>query len=810
MSEWTLVYEGFDPDLEGLRESLCTLGNGCFATRGAGPESAADEVHYPGTYLAGGYNRLRTEIAGRVVENEDLVNLPNWLSLSFRIDDGEWFDLRKVEILSYRQELDLRAGVLARTVRFRDAKDRRTTLTQRRFVSMAAPHLAGLETTWRAENWSARMEICSALDGRVLNSGVPRYRNLNGRHLVPLEAAGLGRDAIYLKVQTSQSELRVGQAARTQLFSSDAPIATPARAVEEPGYIAQHFEVDVSDGHPVRAEKIVALYTSRDRGISECGRAARDGVRAAVDFAGLVRSHTQAWQQLWEQFDMDLEVAHAASGPNDTCLILRLHIFHLLQTTSLHTTDLDVGVPSRGWHGEAYRGHIFWDELFIFPLLNLRTPEITRALLRYRHRRLEAARQIARAAGYAGAMYPWQSGSDGREESQVVHLNPKSGRWLPDHSPLQRHVNAAIVYNIWEYYQATGDLEFLCVHGSEIILEIARFWCSQATFNAGLGRYEILGVMGPDEYHDAYPGAEKPGLNNNAYTNLMVVWVLCRALEVITLLPPEFGSRLRQKLELEEEEIRHWDEVSRKMRLVFHGEGILSQFEGYADLREFDWSTYRDKYGPVMRLDRILEAEGDTPNNYKASKQADVLMLFYLFSARELKDLFDRLGYDFGPDAVSRNIEYYFERTSNGSTLSHVVNSWVLARSDRARSWALFTEALRSDIADVQGGTTPEGIHLGAMAGTVDLIQRCYTGIEMRGGVLWLNPQLPNELTRLRLRIRYHHASLCLDVNHHALKVRVVHCPTAPIRIGFSGRVMELRENEELDLKLAAAEDNPL
>ncbi len=532
-----------------------------------------------------------------MVENEDLVNLPNWLSLCFRISDDDWFDLRRVEVLSYRQELDLRAGVLSRTVRFRDAKDRHTTLTQRRFVHMGRPHLAGLETTWLAEDWSGRMEIRSALDGRVVNSGVPRYRNLNGKHLAPIETASLGRDAIYLKVQTSQSELRIAEAARTRLFVSDQPVEPPVRIAEEEGYIAQHFEVELAEGHAVRAEKVVALFSSRDRAISESGLAAREALAEAEGFAALLESHTQAWQVLWDLFGMELEFASPAPALNHTCLILHLHIFHLLQTTSPHTIDLDVGVPSRGWHGEAYRGHIFWDELFIFPLLNLRVPDITRALLRYRHRRLGAARCAARGAGYQGAMYPWQSGSDGREETQVMHLNPKSGRWLPDHSHLQRHVNAAIAYNIWQYYQVTGDLEFLCFYGAEMILEIARFWASLATFNRDLGRYEILGVMGPDEYHDAYPGAEKPGLNNNAYTNLMVVWVLCRALDLLQMLPAHHCSRVRDRLGVREEEIHRWEDISRRMRLVFHDDGILSQFEGYADLKEFDWAAYRKKHG---------------------------------------------------------------------------------------------------------------------------------------------------------------------------------------------------------------------
>jgi alpha,alpha-trehalase len=480
-----------------------------------------------------------------------------------------------------------------------------------------------------------------------------------------------------------------------------------------------------------------------------------------------------------------------------------LHIFHLLQTSSPHTIDLDVGVPSRGWHGEAYRGHIFWDEMFVFPLLNLRIPDITRSLMMYRYRRLGAARQAAREAGHQGAMYPWQSGSDGREETQVVHLNPKSGRWLPDHSRHQRHVNIAIVFNIWQYYQVTGDLEFLCFHGAEMILEIARFWASLASWNTNSERYEIHGVMGPDEYHDAYPDSDQPGLRNNSYTNLSVVWVLCRALDLIERLPHEHVHRVRGKLELSDSEIERWTDISRKMRLVFHPDGILSQFEGYEVLEELDWGTYRKRHGEVLRLDRILEAEEDSPNHYKVSKQADVLMLFYLFSAEELDRLFKRLGYSFDPDVIPRTVEYYLDRTSHGSTLSQVVHSWVLARSDRSRSWQLFTQALESDVADVQGGTTPEGIHLGAMAGTVDLIHRCYLGLDARQDVLWLNPQLPRELSRLRIRIRYRQASLCLDATHEVLKVHVPHCPIEPVRIGFGDRVINLRESESLDLKMS-------
>ena len=802
MNSWRLTYTGFDPDTERLREALCTLGNGYFATRGAAPERRADAVHYPGTYLAGGYNRLETEMAGRIIENEDLVNLPNWLPVSFRIGDDDWFDLRQVEVLDYRQELDLKQGLLTRIIRFRDARQRSTTVVSRRLVSMANPHLAALETTWHAEDWAGTIAVRTALDGRVINDGVPRYRDLDGQHLAPIESKPIEDDTLFLKIQTVQSELRIAQAARTRLFVGDGRLELPSRIEQEPGYIARSFTTELKAGEELRLEKVVTLYTSRDHAISECGLAATSTVAQAGDFESLRQQHASAWDRLWERFDIQLERGATAGGENQTSLILHLHIFHLLQTTSPHTIDLDVGVPSRGWHGEAYRGHIFWDEMFVFPLLNFRIPDITRSLLMYRYRRLGAARQAARQAGFAGAMYPWQSGSDGREETQVVHLNPKSGRWLPDHSQLQRHVNIAIVFNIWQYYQVTGDLEFLCFHGAEMILEIARFWASVATWNPELERYEIQGVMGPDEYHDAVPGSNQPGLRNNSYTNLGVVWLLCRALELMELLPGEHLRRVRNKLGLREREIEQWNDISRKMRLVFSADGILSQFEGYEQLAELDWNTYRERHGDVLRLDRILEAENDTPNRYKLSKQADVLMLFYLFSNQELERLFKRLGYPFDPELMPRAVDYYLQRTSHGSTLSQVVHSWILARCDRARSWQLFTRALESDVADVQGGTTPEGIHLGAMAGTVDLIQRCYTGIETRDDVLWLNPQLPTELARLRLRIRYRQSSIELEVTHQQLRVTVVHCPRLPIRIGFADRVMELGENDTLNMDL--------
>jgi alpha,alpha-trehalase len=805
MTAWTLRYDEYDARQEGLREALCTLGNGYFATRGAMTDSPAGGVHYPGTYLAGGYNRLTTEIDGRPIENESLVNLPNWLSLTFRIDGGAWFRLDEVEVVSFRQELDLARGVLRRDMRIRDAEGRTTRWDERRIVSMADPHLAGLSVELTAEDWTGLLTVRSALDGSVTNDGVPRYRDLAGRHLDALALDHVGSDTIVLNCRTSQSLIAIAQAARTRVYRDDAEIAAGRETHILDGVVAQEVSCAMPEGAGVTVEKIVALYTSRDHAICEPGLEAKNAVDHAGRFDVLLAAHALAWDELWDECDVQLE----DGVEREIQLKVRLHIFHLLQTASPHTSDLDVGIPARGWHGEAYRGHIFWDEVFVFPYLSLHLPTLARSLLQYRYRRLPEARRAARDAGFAGAMFPWQSGSNGREENQLLHLNPVSGRWLPDNTHRQHHINSTIAYNVWRYYEVTGDHEYLYSYGAEMMFEIARFWASIATYNSDIDRFEIKGVMGPDEFHTAYPGADPDtagGVDNNAYTNVMAAWVLSRAVEVAGLLPAPRGRHLCERLALDPGEVDRWHEISRKLRVPFH-EGVISQFDGYAALDEFDWKGYEREHGDIQRLDRILEAEGDTPNRYKASKQADVLMLFYLFSAEELALLLEQLGYPFDRDTIPRTIDYYIARTSHGSTLSKFVHSWVLARSDRAHSWELFGRALDSDVADVQGGTTQEGIHIGAMAGTIDLVQRCYLGIEMRANTVYFDPALPDDIRRIKVKLRCRGYLLDVEADHDTLTIRSKAFNGVPLALAYRNQFRDITASETFTFKLIKAHE---
>jgi len=269
---------------------------------------------------------------------------------------------------------------------------------------------------------------------------------------------------------------------------------------------------------------------------------------------------------------------------------------------------------------------------------------------------------------------------------------------------------------------------------------------------------------------------------------VLTVWLLRRALELVDLLACHHCAGLTDALGIDEVELARWAEITTRMYVPWHGDQIISQFDGYADLDEFDLPGYVARYGNIGRLDLILAAEGNSTNRYQIGKQADVLMLLYLLSAEELRDLLAGLGYPWPPQALPRTVDYYFNRVSHGSTVSRVVHAWVHARTDRATSWMCFNDALAADLSDTQGGTTREGIHLGAMAGTLDLAERCYLGLETRQDALWLNPRLPQEMARLHTLLTYRGHQLHLTATQHDLTLIASPCNVEPVTVRIAGQ----------------------
>lgn len=788
--QWRINYYDYAPDQERTRESLCTIGNGYFGTRGAAEESRADAIHYPGTYLAAVYNELSSTIKGRTVVNEDLVNCPNWLPVQLRIEEDSWIELDGVEIIQFHRRLDLRCGVLHRDVVIRDDQGRETRIQSRRVASMADPHRAALQYCLTPLNYSARLTVRSGIVFNVVNAGVDRYRALQRKHL-EVRSKGGDDQLVYVLVETNHSHIQIAEAARIQVFLNGEKIPEPLLLVEDDGAILKQITVELTAGDTLTVEKLVAIFTSRDGGSEGPLAAAKKVVILPMEYREIEQASERIWATLWDEVDIQLE------GDRLTQKLLRLYMYHLLITRSIPHAGIDWGIPARGLHGEAYRGHIFWDEMFCLPFYNLHFRDTAKSVLLYRYHRLDRARRNAKEEGYRGAMFPWQSGSDGHEMSQQYHLNPLSNTWDEDHTHRQRHVSIAVAYNIWEYYRITHDLDFMIRYGAEMFFEIARLWSSMATLDSETQRYSIDRVMGPDEFHEKYYGSGETGLRNNGYTNIMVAWLLRKALKIHDFLPPSAQLEISRKIELDDQELARWKDISSRLVLAVSEDGIIAQFDGFFNLADLDWEQYRADHWDISRLDRILKAQKDSPDRYQVLKQADVLMVFYLLPKEEWKPILESLGLMDNRELVKKNFDYYYPRTTHGSTLSYIVHA-VLAHEIgyEELGWQLYRKSLLSDYRDIQGGTTGEGIHTGVMAGTIVHTIKGYAGVDYSLDYLRVNPNIPPNWKTLQFGITFREIRYWFSISNTTITVKAEINDSEFVEIEVAGRRYKLKPGE--------------
>ncbi len=758
---WSLSYFDYVVDKEKSREALLTVGNGYMGTRGAMEETSSGSYNNPGTYIAGLYNRLTTKIADKDIVNEDFVSAPNWLSLTFKIEDEPWYNPNTSNIEEIWRKLDFRTGVLSKFIIVTDDENHRTKIESKRIVSMDNPHQAAISYTITPLNYSGQITFSSNIDGTIINEGVERYKSLNSKHLKPVSQGGEG-NVSWLEVVTNQSNIKVAEVAKLNIKSKN--ISSLTNTTDE-GIVYTYVDVVAEQNQPITIEKLVAVYDSNNTP-GDVKQLAISCIDSVSSFSQMQMESENAWKKIWDEIDIKLE------GDRMSQKMLRLHMYHLMVSASPHNKNIDAGITARGLHGEAYRGHIFWDELFILPFYDVHFPTVAKSMLLYRYNRIDKAREYAAEYGYKGAMFPWQSGSDGREETQIIHLNPISGEWGDDYSSLQRHVSLSIAYNIWQYYNITNDIQFMESYGAEMYLEICRFWESKAHYNPKTSRYSIDKVMGPDEFHESYPNATEGGIRDNAYTNLMTSWMFSKAETILNSISNNSKKELAEKINFQLVELEQWQKIQRNLNLVIDNEGIISQYDGYFDLKELDWDYYRNKYSDVHRMDRVLKAEGKSADDYKVSKQADMLMIYYNLNNEEVSSIISDLNYELPENYLEKNLNYYLQRTSHGSTLSRVVHAQLAnIIHDKELSWELYQDALTSDYNDIQGGTTAEGIHAGVMAGTVMIAISTFAGVDIRGDKIIVNPCLPKHWKKIEFSLTFKNVFYSFVISHDDVDV---------------------------------------
>lgn len=718
---WMLSEDTFDPAKQHHKETIFTIGNGYLSTRGAFEEGYPNDRR--ATFIHGVFDDAPIVVT-------ELANAPDWLSLHVLLD-GEKFSLATGAILAYRRELDLQSGVLRREVRWRSPQGRVATLIFTRFASLADEHLLALRCEIIPE-FDGQVELRAAINGQMDNEGLLHWR--------PLAQGQLADGAVFLRTRTRKSGIEVALAMR---LLGDAA-QTAFWDVENVPTLHQLYPARA--GQPIVVTKLVGIATSRDA--ADPLELAHRRVQAATDWESVLAAQRQAWAREWERCHVVIE------GDDEADLAVRFSIFQLLIAAPRRDNRVNIGAKTLS--GFGYRGHAFWDtEIFMLPLFTYTAPEIARNLLDYRYLTLPAARAKARAAGYEGAWYAWESADTGDEVTPVwvpdFHDKKKLARvWTGD---LAIHISADVAYAVQQFWQATGDDAWYIERGAEIVLDTAKFFASRAEWLAERGCYGYTDVIGPDEYHDH--------VNNNAYTNLLAQWNLRAGLETLAWLDqhaPHKAAELRQRLDLTPERLQHWQTVAEKMCLNVSANGLIEQFDGFFKLKDVNLADYEPR---TKSMHEIFGIEG--ANEYQAIKQPDVLMLQFL------------LREQYSDSQIRVNYDYYTPRTDHtyGSSLGPPIQAIVACQmGDVAEAYEHFIRAARADLRDVRGNAG-DGIHAASAGGVWQAVVFGFGGLRIHPDGTWeVHPRLPSHWRRLTYRFTLRgmtHTVTCYPDGHYTM-----------------------------------------
>lgn len=743
-NRWIVSYYGIDKTKkEQSIQTILTLGNGYFAVRGKPLE---DDSYYGASYIAGLFNKVNTKIAGKEIYNEDFVNIGSFFDYEIEIL-GEILDFENSNI-EIKRDLNLLKGTLETTI-FWDLHGRVTKIYSKKIISMSNRNLALLDYVITPINHNHDISIRHVSNFNVVNKGVQRYKDLTNKHLNLIDydiRMSVAKDIENIVYETTESAIKV-----KVLNAIEALDKNIFKTFHKEGYKSViYYTIPSQKQRSIRLRQKTVIYSSNLNSQKEF----LDLKINSVDFSEEQLRSEKAWEDIFDEYNIKLK------GNLLLNKALKINIFHLHSSYSKNTIGIDSSIAARGLHGEAYRGHVFWDDIYISGFYLHHDSEISKNMLMYRYNRLNAARENARKNGYKGAMFPWQSGRIGDEQTQTIHLNPLDNSWVDDYSTLQRHVSLAICYDIIRYVQETSDFDFLVNYGYEMLIEVSRFFLSLTSINEDGEKYSINGVMGPDEFHEKYADSKKGGLNNNAYTNIFVAWLFNKVGNIVIQFNLQDRlddlDKIEKTLSITEEELLKLKEVSENLSISIK-DGILEQYDGFSELKELDLDFYKGKYGNIQRMDRILKSENKNINEYKVNKQADTMMLFFLFSDDELEEIFKQLGFKgFSKKFIYDNFQYYLKITTHGSTLSRITYSSIAAKLGKIKiAEKLFMEAAISDYIDIQEGTTAEGIHAGVMAATITEIYRTYLGIDFQKKKINIKPKIPKAWKNIEFKINF-------------------------------------------------------
>jgi kojibiose phosphorylase len=721
---WNLTRSGYDPETHNHLAPVYTVGNGFICCRGFMEEQREGIAGLGGVYMAGVFGRASYKPWKG--EGQELCNLPNL----FRADvllDGRPLRVTPEALRDYTENLDLRRAVLTRRYTYGTDGGPLAELTFERFCSWADVHLVGQRVTVKPLREGLDVRVSLSLDPDVTNlnevSSEPYPVQPGKRHL---EVAAQEENALHVRTDGPE---------RTELA----------------------FAQRVTEPEPWVFEKLVYLAEPGER--SEPLAAARAGIAAAPPFAEALAAHEAAVAAFWADADV------AIDGDGEAQTALRYNLLQLEQSRPRLTDRVSIG--ARGLTGEMYEGSVFWDtEIFMLPFFTMTDPDAARKLLMFRYHTLPEAREHAKSNWFKGAMYGWQVNAQGVEQTPQG-----AGAYY------SVHIVADVAFAVLEYWNATGDDDFILRHGLEILVETARYWQSRVTLRPD-GQYDILAVRGPNEYDVL--------VNNNLYTNLMARenFLLCdRILRTFSEKYPQELNALTARLGFSPEEADEWHVVAAKLHLPYDpGHDLWLEDDTWLRRKPVDMAQAKPTAKRV--IDTAIPYEA-LPL-YQITKQADVL--------HAMKNL----PWRFTGEQIQTAYDHYRPRTAFDSSLAYSMFALMAARLGRPEeALGFFNSCVNLDIRNVQLNTI-SGLHFANFGGTWQAAVFGFGGVSVLEDRLDIRPNLPPSWNRLAFRLRYRAALLGVEAAHGGVRVALLEAAGAPVSLSLCGKAFTLAHTGDL------------
>lgn len=766
-NEWIVMEDRFDNRALGKCEAIMCLGNGYIGLRSTTEEKYLKERR--DYFVAGTFNKFDEE------EVTELPNAADIVAIEFYVN-GEYFTLEQGTTHEYSRQLNLKNGELSRHVVWTSPKGVKLQFDFKRVVSLKELHVTAAKVEVTPLNADVEIQIISGIDGRMSNSGSQHFSDGNKRLY----------EQKYMQFVQTTTQSKIDFVHTTVLnFELDGkePEMT-SRIVMDRRKIFKEYNFNIGMNKTLTVEKTSNVYTSRDKElekvpVEEIQQISLEALKGseAEGYQQIAADSAAEWERkVWSKTPIEINCEDAYDQ-----LAVRFAQYHLEIMVPDHDNRMNIG--AKGFSGEGYKGHTFWDsDIFVLPYFTFTSPEVAKKLVEYRYLSLPGAHKKAASNNYEGAQFPWESAwlDDGEVTPVWGAADIVTGLPIKIWSGfIEQHITADVAYGVWQYYMVTGDRKFMKDCGYELLMDTAKFWASRLEYSEEDKLYHINDVVGPDEY--------KEHVDDNAFTNYMAYWNIGKAIEYYHLLQqeePELFETLRDKMDLKRV-YGEWLDKKDKIYLPTPREEdlVMGQDRTYLSLKQVDLTKYKNQtnIGTIYH-----DYNQEQICHMQVSKQADIMMLFFLMENM------------FSLDVKRANWKYYEARTLHDSSLSlstHCVLASDMGEADLA--YSLFNRAARIDLGPNMK-TSDDGIHSASIGGIWQCVVYGFGGVRMLNGKLRIEPKLPKTWHSLKFNIIWHGQRLEVAADEKGFSVANV-TGSEPVEFSWHGTVYTLEHEIRID-----------